>query len=117
MTAADLQGAWRTERYIVQGQAKTIDGVLLLVSQRWATLYFVPTDAGPWGSAESGTYSVTDGRLTFHHELMLQAGGDRALRLDTRASHAETCDVLLEGDRCRIAFPSGNHLELTRMVS
>jgi hypothetical protein len=117
MTAADLEGAWRTERYIVQGQAHQVDGVLLLTAQRWATLYFVPTDAGPWGSAEAGRYAVSGGRLTFHHELMLQAGGDRALRLETNARHSETCDVVLQDDRCTIRFPSGNHLELKRIAS
>jgi hypothetical protein len=116
MTAADLEGAWRTERYIVQGQPHHIDGVLLLTSQRWATLYFVPTAAGPWGSAEAGAFTVCDGRLTFHHEFVLQAGGERAMRLETEAGHSETCDVRLATDCCTIEFPSGNHLELRRIA-
>ena len=116
MTAADLEGAWRTERYSVQGQTHHIDGVLLLTSQRWATLYFVPTEAGPWGSAEAGLFTVSDDRLTFHHELVLQAGGDRALRLETKATHSETCHVRLDNGGCTIEFPSGNHLELRRIA-
>ena len=116
MTAADLEGAWRTERYIVHGQPHHIDGVLLLTAQRWATLYFVPTEAGPWGSAEAGRFTVSEGRLTFHHELVLQAGGDRGLHLETKASHSETCEVRLTEGRCTIEFPSGNHLELRRMA-
>jgi hypothetical protein len=114
MTASELEGAWQTERYVVKGRSHDIEGVLLLTGGRWATLYFVPTSAGPWGSAEAGAYSVDGDRLTFHHELMLQGGGDRTLNVNPTAGHAETCDVQLEANRCTIRFPSGNSLHLRR---
>jgi hypothetical protein len=115
MTAVDLEGAWRTEQYVVKGESHDVVGVLLLTANRWATLYFVRTPTGPWGSGEAGSYAVSDGRITFHHELMLQAGGDRTLNIDTEASHVETCNLVLNGEHCTIRFPSGNDLKLRRM--
>lgn len=116
MMAPGLEGAWQTEVYVVQGQPQPITGVLLLAANRWATLFFVPTQAGPWGSAEAGAYSVDGTRLTFHHRLVLQGGGDRELTVNPAANHAEACDVRLDAERCTISFPSGNELQLRRLA-
>ena len=56
-------------------------------------------------------------RLTFHHELVLQGGGDRELTVNPTANRAEACDVRMEADRCTISFPSGNQLQLKRLTS
>ena len=55
-----IEGAWRMESYVRNGDAVSLSGVLLLAAGRWSTLYFVPqrgTDEC-WGSAEAGRYEV-----------------------------------------------------------
>ena len=49
------------ETYVVGGKETALDGVLFMTAGQWATLYFVPGDQGPWGSAEAGDYHC-DGR-------------------------------------------------------
>lgn len=111
-----VDGVWRTETYVVAGRSTPVNGVLFLTAGQWATLYFVPGDAGPWGSAEAGSYRYEDGTLTFLHRLVFQGGGGRSLAIDEHASREERCRTSLEGGRLTISFPSGNHLHLTRMA-
>lgn len=112
-----VEGVWQTETYVVGGKATPVEGVLFLTTGRWATLYFVPGDAGPWGSAEAGEYRFDRGRLTFLHRLVFQGGGGRPLHLDQQASREEICSVAFDGDRLTIGFPSGNHLQLRRLAA
>lgn len=112
---APLEGAWRTARYIVQGKATEVDGVLLLVDGRWSTLYFVGGPDGPWGSAEAGTYEFDGQTLTFLHRLMFQGGGGRPLHVTQTASHVEACPTSLSDDSLTIEFPSGNTLVCNRL--
>lgn len=109
-----VDGVWQTETYVVGGNATPVDGVLFLTSGRWATLYFVPGEQGPWGSAEAGDYSFDGRHLTFVHRLVFQGGGGRPLQIDQRAERKEICGVAFDGDTLKISFPSGNHLLLRR---
>jgi hypothetical protein len=109
-----VEGVWKTETYVVGGKATPVEGVLFLTSGRWATLYFVPGEQGPWGSAESGEYRFDGERLTFVHRLVFQGGGGRPLQIDQDAAREELCGVTFDGDRATISFPSGNHLHLRR---
>ena len=109
-----VEGVWQTETYVVGGNGIAVDGVLFLTSGRWATLYFVPGDQGPWGSAEAGEYRFDGGRLTFLHKFVFQGGGGRPLQIDQNGAREEECAVAFDGDRLKISFPSGNHLHLRR---
>lgn len=113
--APRIEGAWRTTGYIVAGQSHDIDGVLLLVDGWWTTFYFVPGDAGPWVSAESGLYDREADRLTFHHRLVFQGGGGRDLVIDQKATREEPCRIDLSDDALAIHFPSGNTVRCTRL--
>jgi hypothetical protein len=109
-----VEGVWQTETYVVGGNATPVDGVLFLTAGRWATLYFVPGEQGPWASAEAGAYRFDGTRLTFLHRLVFQGGGGRPLQIDQQSTREEECGVTLDGDRLKISFPSGNHLHLRR---
>ena len=109
-----VDGVWQTETYVVAGSATPVDGVLFLTAGRWATLYFVPGEQGPGGSAEAGEYRVSGDRLTFLHRLVFQGGGGRQLEIDQHASREEECGVTFDGERLKISFPSGNFLHLRR---
>ena len=109
-----VDGVWQTETYVVAGSATPVDGVLFLTAGRWATLYFVPGEQGPWGSAEAGEYRVSGDRLTFLHRLVFQGGGGRQLEIEQHASREEECGVTFDGERLKISFPSGNFLHLRR---
>jgi len=110
-----LEGAWRSARYIVKGNATEIDGVLLLADGHWSTLYFVGGAEGPWASAEAGAYEFDGRTLTFLHRLMFQGGGGRPLHITQAASHVEACPVKLTDDSLTIQFPSGNTLVCHRL--
>lgn len=114
--SAPVEGVWRTETYVVAGTEKTVEGVLFLTNGQWATLYFVPGEEGPFGSAEAGRFQYEDGRLVFLHQLVFQGGGGRPLHIDQQARREEECQIAIEGDRLTIRFPSGNHLHLRRMA-
>ena len=114
-SAAPIEGAWRTARYIVNGVATDIEGVLLLVDGRWATLYFVPGGEGPWGSGEAGAYDLNGDVLSFHHRLTFQGGGGRPLHLTQQATLVEACPITLDGDMLSIHFPSGNTVVCERL--
>jgi hypothetical protein len=109
-----VDGVWETDAYVVGGTATPVTGVLFLASGRWATLYFVPGEQGPWGSAEAGEYRFDGERLTFVHRLVFQGGGGRPVEIDRQASREEECRVTFDGDTLQISFPSGNHLHLRR---
>jgi hypothetical protein len=115
LATREVEGAWRTASYIVNGKSTDIDGVLLLVDGRWSTLYFVGGPEGPWGSAEAGAYELTGQTLSFQHRLMFQGGGGRALYLTQSASHTEACPITLIDDTLTIRFPSGNTLVCHRL--
>jgi len=113
----EVEGAWQTASYIVNGKSTEVDGVLLLVDGRWSTLYFVGGPDGPWGSAEAGSYELNGRTISFHHRLMFQGGGGRALHLTQSASHVEACPFTLNDDTLTIQFPSGNTLVCHRLRS
>lgn len=111
-----VEGVWQTDTYIVGGKATPVDGVLFLTSEQWATLYFVPGEQGPWGSAEAGTYRFDGQRLTFLHRLVFQGGGGHPLQIDQQATREEECAVAFDGDTMKVSFPSGSHLHLHRIA-
>jgi hypothetical protein len=110
-----IEGAWRTARYVVDNLPRAIDGVLLLVDGRWATVYFVPEREGLWGSGEAGAYELAGETLSFHHRLTFQGGGGRPLYLTQEATHVETCPITIAGDTLTIQFPGGNTLVCERL--
>jgi len=110
-----VEGAWRTVRYIVNNASTDVDGVLLLVEGRWATVYFVPGAGGPWGSGEAGAYELDGDRLSFHHRLTFQGGGGRPLHMTQEATHVETCPITIANDTLTIQFPGGNTLICQRL--
>ena len=114
-SADPIEGAWRTARYIVNDVPTEVDGVLLLVDGRWATVYFVPGVDGPWGSGEAGAYELDGDRLSFHHRLTFQGGGGRPLHMTQEATHVETCPITIDEDRLTIQFPGGNTLICERL--
>jgi hypothetical protein len=114
-TPSTIEGAWQIARYVVNGEATEVDGVLLLVDGRWSTLYFVAGSEGPWGSAEAGTYEFGAETLSFRHRLMFQGGGGRPLHVTQSASHVEACPITLIGDALTIQFPSGSVLVCHRL--
>ena len=113
-TALGIQGAWQAETFVTKEATHSVEGVLLLTADRWATLYFIPFPDGLWGSAEAGAYAYEGTQLTFYHRLVFQGGGRRPLEMNQSASRVEVCEARLEGDRFSIAFPSGNLLHLRR---
>jgi hypothetical protein len=116
MPNQSIEGAWRLEAYVRDGEAVSISGVLIMTAGRWSTLYFVPQpSAGEyWGSAESGRYDVTDDRLTFHHEFTFQGGGGKELLIDLDSTMMETCRIFLTAETLTIHFPSGNVIHSRR---
>jgi hypothetical protein len=110
-----IAGAWRTARYTVKGVPTDIDGVLLLVGGRWATVYFVPGREGPWGSGEAGAYELNGPILSFHHRLTFQGGGGRPLHISQEDTHVEACPITIDDDLLTIQFPSGNTLVCERL--
>lgn len=111
-----ITGAWRMESYVRNGEAVSLIGTLLLVDQRWSTLYFVPRTGTKdcWGSAESGQYELKNDQLTFRHELMFQGGGGQKLVIDRARSTVETCTIELTHESLTIHFPSGNVIHCRR---
>ena len=105
-----LEGAWRMESYVRNGETVLLTGVLLLAAGRWSTLYFIagPETGGHWGSAESGRYRMDGDRLTFHHELTFQGGAGKNLLIDLHSSTVESCPFTLRDETLKIHFPSGN---------
>ena len=105
-----IEGAWRMESYVRNGDAVSLSGVLLLAAGRWSTLYFVPqrgTDEC-WGSAEAGRYEVNGDQLSFHHEFIFQGGGGKKLLIDLASTTLEVCKIVLTSETLEIHFPSGN---------
>ncbi len=113
-SGTSVDGAWEILSYVVGGRSTPVQGVLLLTMGHWATVYFVPGDAGPWGSAESGLFAYENGQLTFHHRQTFQGGGGRELAIDQAGTRVEVCRVEVGGDALTVEFPSGNTLNLRR---
>jgi hypothetical protein len=109
-----IEGVWAMETYVVGGKETALDGVLFMTAGQWATLYFVPGDQGPWGSAEAGDYNCDGQTLNFFHRLLFQGGGGREVQIDLQENRDEQCSVVFDGDRLTISFPSGNDLRLRR---
>jgi len=111
-----IEGAWRMESYIRDGEAQALTGVLLMTAGRWSTLYFIP-QAGAndyWGSAEAGRYEMKDDQLTFHHEFTFQGGGSKERLIDLASTTVEACRIVWTPETLEIYFPSGNEIACRR---
>jgi hypothetical protein len=113
---AVIEGAWRMESHVCNGEAVSLTGVLLMTENRWSTLYFIPQPSANecWGSAESGRYDVKGDQLTFHHEFTFQGGGDKKLVIDLAPTAVEICKIVLTSEILTIHFPSGNVIHCRR---
>lgn len=111
-----IEGAWRIESYVRNGETLSLTGVLLVTAGRWSTLYFIsqPGTGECWGSAESGRCDLNGDQLTFHHEFTFQGGGDKKLLIDLASAAVETCRIVLTPERLKIHFPSGNVIHCRR---
>jgi hypothetical protein len=113
---AGIEGAWRMESRVRDGEAVSLTGVLLMTAGRWSTLYFIPQPGANecWGSAESGRYDVKGDQLTFHHEFTFQGGGDKQILIDLASIKVEVCKIVLTSEVLEIYFPSGNVIHCRR---
>ncbi len=111
-----IDGAWRMESSVRNGEAVPLTGVLLMTAGRWSTLYFIPQPGAKecWGSAESGRYHIKGDQLTFHHEFTFQGGGDKNLLIDLASTTVEVCKIVLTSETLKIYFPSGNVIHCRR---
>ena len=111
-----IDGAWRMESSVRNGEAVPLTGVLLMTAGRWSTLYFIPQPGANerWGSAESGRYQVEGDQLTFHHEFTFQGGGDKKLLIDLASTTVEICKIVLTSEILKIHFPSGTIIHCRR---
>ncbi len=111
-----IEGVWRMELHVCNGEAVPLTGVLFMTAGRWSTLYFIPQPGANecWGSAESGRYDVKGEQLTFHHEFTFQGGGDKKLMIDLASTTVERCTIVLTSEILKIHFPSGNVIHCRR---
>lgn len=111
-----IEGAWRIESYVRNGETLSLTGVLFVTAGRWSTLYFIsqPDTHECWGSAESGRYDLKGDQLTFHHEFTFQGGGDKKLLIDLASATVEICRIVLTPEMLKIHFPSGNVIHCRR---
>jgi hypothetical protein len=111
-----IEGAWRMESYVRNGEAIVLTGVLLITAGRWSTLYFIPQASTEecWSSAESGRYQLNGDQLTFHHEFKFQGGGGKTLLIDPASTTVEICKIVLTSEMLEIDFPSGNVIHCRR---
>lgn len=111
-----IEGAWRLESYVRDGNSTAVTGILLLTAGHWSTLYFVPQAGGGGyrGSAEAGRYFLKEDQLTFEHELTFQGGGDTRLFIDLASTTLEKCRIVLTPATLVIHFPSGSVIHCHR---
>ena len=125
----DVQGAWQAERYILaDGAEHPVAGRIFFMGNDWTVLFFVLDGTGEArrGSGEGGTFTLTGDRLVFTHRFHLSAGeampglAASELRMVARGpdddAPEEPCQVVRDGDRLRLNFPSGNVMTFTRSV-
>ena len=124
--AQSIEGAWRAETYeLASGASHTVDGLIFFTATDWTVLFFVLDSDGAArrGSAEGGTYSLEDDRLTFRHRYNLSAGealeglpaSELRMQIRDAADEAvEPCTIELSDERLTIDFPSGNRMTFSR---
>jgi hypothetical protein len=124
--APDIRGAWRAETYLLNGgQTHTVKGLIFFTSREWLVLFFVTPHGQPpqRGSAEGGSYTLSQDALVFRHLYNLSTGKavdglpESPLRMEVRdAANApiEPSRAEVAGDRLTIRFPSGNTMVFQR---
>ena len=123
----DIQGAWQAERYILKdGAEHPVAGLIFFTGNDWTVLFFVLDESGKArrGSGEGGSFTLSGDRLVFTHRYHLSAGeampGLAASELWMVArgpdddAPEEPCQVVRDGDRLRLNFPSGYMMTFTR---
>ncbi len=126
-TDVDVQGAWQAERYILaDGTEHPVAGRIFFTGNDWTVLFFVLDESGAArrGSGEGGSFTLRGDRLVFTHRYHLSAGESMPglaaseLRMVARGADddapEEPCQVVRDGDRLRLNFPSGNVMTFTR---
>jgi len=111
-----IDGVWRMESRVRNGEAIPLTGVLFMMAGRWSTLYFIPQPSANeyWGSAESGRYDLMGDQITFYHVFTFQGGGEKKLLIDLASTTVEICKIVLTPEILKIHFPSGNVIHCRR---
>jgi hypothetical protein len=116
----DIRGAWQADTYILKsGQRHPAKGLIVFTRSEWLVLFFVTPDGKTpeRGSAEGGSYTLTNNALVFTHLYNLSSGRaveglpESPLRMelhDAADAPTEASRVEFTGDRMTIRFPSGN---------
>jgi len=126
VTTPDIRGAWHADTYILKGgQRYPAKGLIVFTRSEWLVLFFVTPDGKTpqRGSAEGGSYTLSESALVFSHLYNLSSGQaieglpESPLRMelhDAAGAPTEPSRVELSGDRMTIHFPSGNSLVFRR---
>jgi hypothetical protein len=126
VTTPDIRGAWHADTYILKsGQHYPAKGLIVFTRSEWLVLFFVTPDGKTprRGSAEGGSYTLTERALVFTHLYNLSSGQaieglpESPLRMevhDAAGAPTEPSRVELSADRMTIHFPSGNSLIFRR---
>jgi hypothetical protein len=121
-----LFGSWSAESYTLKnGPTHVVNGLIFFSRGDWSVVFFVLGEGGVpvRGAAEAGTYTEGEGRLVLKHLYHLSSGRALAglpespLRMELNRSTAapdEPCTYIVDGDRLRIHFPSGNSMAFRR---
>jgi len=119
-TTADIRGAWQADTYILKGgQQHPARGLIVFTRSEWLVLFFVTPDGKTprRGSAEGGSYTLTNDALVFTHLYNFSSGQavaglpESPLRMELHAAAdapIEPSRVEFTGDKMTIRFPSGN---------
>ncbi|MEC8951594.1 MAG: hypothetical protein VYB87_00415 [Acidobacteriota bacterium] len=123
----DLAGVWQAENYILMdGTEHPVVGKIFFAENDWSVLFFVLDESGVTrrGSGEGGTFTLTGDRLVLTHRYHLSAGEAMQglpaseLRMVARepdsSAPEEPCQVVRNGNRLQLNFPSGNAMTFNR---
>ena len=123
----DVHGAWRAHTYVLDdGITHTVDGLIFFTGRDWSVLFFVTDPHGEIkrGSGEGGTYRLSGDQLVLTHRYHLSTGEAMEglpasdLRMVARgvddAAPEEPCQVMRDGEKLTLYFPSGNSMLFER---
>ncbi len=123
----DLAGVWQAENYILMdGTEHPVVGKIFFTEDDWTVLFFVldESEVPRRGSGEGGTFTLTGDKLVLTLRYHLSAGeampglAASELRMVARgpgiSAPEEPCQVIRNGNRLQLNFPSGNAMTFNR---
>ena len=123
----DLAGVWQAATYILMdGTEHPVVGKIFFTEHDWTVLFFVLDESGVTrrGSGEGGKFTLTGDQLVLTHRYHLSAGeampglAASELRMVARgpdtSAPEEPCQVIRNGNRLQLNFPSGNAMTFNR---